>query len=111
MYTQITPEERYLIAALRKHRLSIRAIAAELGRSPSTISRDLRRNRCSQGSYTPFKANQQSRARRSRSRRNARITPEQWDTVIRYLRMDRSPEQVSGFLRAEGLMRISHETI
>ena len=71
----------------------------------------LRRNRCSQGSYTPFKANQQSRARRSRSRRNARITPDQWDTVVRYLRLDWSPEQVSGFLRAEGLMRISHETI
>jgi len=31
--------------------------------------------------------------------------------VERYLRMDWSPEQVSGFLRVEGIMRISHETI
>ena len=32
-------------------------------------------------------------------------------SVDRYLRMDWSPEQVSGFLRAEGIMRISHEAI
>jgi len=29
----------------------------------------------------------------------------------RYLRMDWSPEHVSGFLRVEGIMRINHETI
>ena len=31
--------------------------------------------------------------------------------VERYLRLDWSPEQVAGFLRCEGLLRISHETI
>jgi len=111
MYTQITPEERYAIAALRKRKLSVRQIAADLGRSPSTISRDLRRNLSSQGYYTPFKANQQTRARRSRSRRNARFTSDEWVLVEHLICLDWSPEQVSGWLKREGLLSISHETI
>ena len=39
MHTQITLEERYAINVMRKQHYSIRAIAAEIGRSPSTISR------------------------------------------------------------------------
>jgi len=57
------------------------------------------------------KADSRTRGRRSRSRRNARFTPDDWVIVERYLRMDWSPEQVSGFLRVEGIMRISYETI
>ncbi len=44
MHAQITLEERYAINVMRKQRYSIRAIARELGRAPSTISRELRRN-------------------------------------------------------------------
>jgi IS30 family transposase len=110
-YRQITSGERYAISALRRRGLSARQIAIELGRAHTTISRELRRNLSSQGRYTPFKASQKCRGRRSRSRRNARIGAEQWAIVDRYLRLDWSPEQVSGFLRVEGLMRISHETI
>jgi IS30 family transposase len=110
-YRQITSGERYAISALRRRGLSMRQIAAELGRAHTTISREIRRNSCNDGGYRPFKASHRTRGRHSRSRRNAQITPEQWAVVDRYLRMDWSPEQVSGFLRAEGLMRISHESI
>lgn len=89
----------------------MRQIAVELGRAHTTISREIRRNSCNDGGYRPFKASHRTRGRRSRSRRNAQITCEQWAVVDRYLRMDWSPEQVSGFLRAEGLMHISHESI
>jgi|GEM_PF-6385410 len=89
----------------------MRRIASELGRARTTISREIARNSCNDGTYRPFKASHRTRGRRSRSRRNARITVEKWQVVDRYLRMDWSPEQVSGFLRAEGLMRISHESI
>jgi transposase, IS30 family len=44
-YQQITLEERYLIGKYRRENLSIREIAKNLGRSPSTISRELNRNR------------------------------------------------------------------
>ena len=43
-YHHLTQEERYQIYAFRKAGFTIRAIAYELGRSPSTISRELQRN-------------------------------------------------------------------
>lgn len=110
-YRQITSGERYAIGALRRRGLSIRAIAAELGRSHTTISREIARNLNNDGSYSPIKADSRTRGRRSRSRRNARISPETWDTVERYLRLDWSPEQVAGFCRAKGILSISHESI
>jgi IS30 family transposase len=110
-YHQITSEERYAIAALRKHRLSIREISRELGRAPSTVSREIRRNRRADGGYRASAACEHTIARRRRSRRNARVEPEAWKVVERYLRQDWSPEQVSGSLRKEGLLSISHETI
>ena len=110
-YRQITSGERYAIAALRRRGLSARQIAAELGRAHTTISREIRRNSCNDASYRPSKADSRTRGRRSRSRRNARITPETWETVERYLRLDWSPEQVAGFLKAEGILSISHESI
>ena len=111
MHAQITLEERYAINVMRKHHFSIRAIARELGRAPSTISRELRRNLRPSGYYVPGIAHSYAVARRRRSRRNARITTETWEVAERYLRMDWSPEQVAGFLRAEGILSISHEAI
>ena len=110
-YHQITSGERYAIAALRRQGLSLRAIASNLGRAPSSVCREVARNRCADGGYRAFKACHRTRGRRSRSRRNERVTPEAWAVVERYLRLDWSPEQVAGFLRCEGLLRISHETI
>jgi transposase, IS30 family len=111
-YRQITSGERYAIGALRRRGLSARAIAAELGRAHTTISREIRRNSSIRdGAYRPQKACERTRGRRSRSRRNARIASETWVTVERYLRLDWSPEQVAGFLRAESILSISHESI
>jgi IS30 family transposase len=107
-YHQITSGERYAMAALRRRGLSLRAIARDLRRAPSSISREVHRNRSADGA---FKACSRTRGRRSRSQRNERVTPEAWALVERYLRLDWSPEQVAGFLAAEGLLRISHETI
>lgn len=106
MYTQITQEERYRIAELRRLGLSIRAIAAELSRSPSTVSREIRRNRRDDGGYRAHTAGERTRARRRRSRRGVRIAPETWREVVRLLRLWWSPEQIAGHLGS-----ISHETI
>ena len=106
MYAQITQEERYRIAEMRRLRLSIRAIAAELSRAPSTISRELSRNRKADGFYRAHTAGEKTRARRSRSRRGARIPRATWREVVRLLRLLWSPEQIAGHLRT-----VSHETI
>jgi IS30 family transposase len=112
MYAQITPEERYAIAMLRRQHLSIRAIAAALGRSPSTISREIRRNRSEHdGGYRAGRACERTNGRRSRSRRNSRFTAEDWRLVEKLLARRWSPEQIAGRLRLEGTLSISHETI
>jgi IS30 family transposase len=43
-YQQLQPEDRVTLASLVQQKYSVRAMAQILGRSPSTISRELRRN-------------------------------------------------------------------
>ena len=64
----LSEEERIRIADLIRAGKSIRAVAASLGRSPSTISRERRRNSVTPGRYTPHRAHQQARQRRFRRR-------------------------------------------
>jgi len=111
MHTQITLEERYAIMALRKRRYSIRAIAAELRRAPSTISREIRRNLTTRARYSPPVADSYAVARRRRSRRNSHFSADEWTLVEHLISLDWSPEQVSGWLRLHGLLSISHETV
>jgi IS30 family transposase len=111
MYRQLTSEERYALSALRKQGYSHAEIARTLGRHRSTISRELRRNLRTDGWYDARTADQRARMRRSRSRRNQRITAEDWALVLKLLSERWSPEQIAGRLALEGRLRISHETI
>ena len=109
-YKHLTQEERYQIHALRRQNISSAVIAAELMRSRSTITRELKRNASAQG-YKPAKAHEKARTRQ-RTRRNAhQFDPQQWDQVHDYLRLQLSPEQVSGRLKLERALHISHECI
>jgi IS30 family transposase len=110
-YRQLTSGERYELSALRKQGLSQATIARALGRHPSTISREVRRNSRKDGGYRPSTAGEMTRGRRSRSRRNRRFTPEQWAMVETRLQQLWSPEQISGRLALEGQLSISHETL
>jgi IS30 family transposase len=112
-YTQITLEERYAISALRKLDYSSAAIARELGRDPSTISREVRRNawRTDGRSYWVDKAQSYTNERRRASRRNTQFTAEEWAFVEDLLREDWSPEQIVGWCARFKLLVISHETI
>lgn len=110
-YRQLTSEERYALSALRRQGLSQPAIGRELGRYPSTISRELKRNSRKDGGYRPFTAGEMARGRQSRSRRNLQFTETQWALVLACLRGLWSPEQISGRLAVLGLLSISHETI
>ena len=113
-YHQITPVERYTLATLRKQvpTPSSSAIARLMGRSRSTIVREIARNSTPyDGAYRPSRAQEQANGRRSRSRRNTRFTASNWKLVIGLLREGLSPEQVSGRLRLEGRLEISYESI
>jgi IS30 family transposase len=112
-YRQLTSGERYALSALRKQGHTQAEIARALGRHRSTISREVRRNSKDRTGrvYRPALADDYARWRRSRSRRNQRLTPEDWATVVKHLRLEWSPEQIAGRYRKAGGLRISHETI
>ena len=110
-YHQLTSEERYALSTLRKQGYNQSQIAQALGRHRSTISRELQRNSRGDGGYRPSTADDFTRGRRSRSRRNWQFTEEDWALVCAKLQEYWSPEQISGRLRRKGVLRISHETI
>ncbi|MFJ9822738.1 IS30 family transposase [Streptomyces sp. NPDC101151] len=113
-------EERIHIADRLRERASVRQIAAELGRSPSTVSREIRRNRrpMPKGgfSYRPFHADNRARHRRARPKvGKIGQCPELRDFIQEHLTMRWSPEQICQALRARfpdrPEMHVVHETI
>ena len=94
---------------------SIRRIAAGLGRSPSTVSREVRRHG-GRSAYRATEADERAweRALRPKPCRLASHPELRW-RVAQKLALDWSPEQISGWLKREfptdeGL-RVSHESI
>jgi transposase, IS30 family len=112
MYHQLTQEERYLIAVGLRLRSSHRQLARELGRAPSTVGREIRRNATAHdGAYRGEKAHSYAVARRRRSRRGPQFTEAVLNRVDDALRQRWSPEQIVGTFRADGERVPSHETI
>lgn len=107
-YRQLTQEQRYQIYALKKTRHSLSEIAAVIGVNKSSVSRELKRNRGQRG-YRPQQAHELASRRKQKS--VPRITSEVWHIVESLLRQDWSPEQISGRLKKEQGIRISHEWI
>ena len=110
-YIQLTLEDRCSIARLHEVGQSIRQIAATLDRSPSTVSRELKRNRGAKIGYKPAYADEQARARRwtgSRLERDDALRT----LILGGLESGWSPEQVAGRLRQrKAATTISHESI
>jgi transposase, IS30 family len=110
-YDRLTLEDRCAIARLHEDGQSLRQIAAALDRSPSTISRELKRNRGTKVGYQPAYAQEQARARRwtgSKLERDDALR----NLVLGCLQSGWSPEQVAGRLRQQNAATtISHESI
>ena len=100
-FQHLSVSERETIGQMSYAGASARAIARELSRSPSTISRGLRRNSDS-GRYSAHKAQQRSMKRRSERRVDRKLDdPAVASEVRRMLTCDWSPETVAGRLRHE----------
>jgi IS30 family transposase len=95
IYAQIGLEERCEIARLCASGRSIRQIATALDRAPSTIAREVKRNRSQPSGYLPVYASEQSRARRWTGSKLDRH-PELRESVIVGLATGLSPELVAG---------------
>ena len=117
MYRQLTEAERYTLSTLKRARWSLRRIAKFMGRSPSTFSREVRRNatvddRKPRPLYIPSKAQEQANGRRRRSRRVKHHAPEVYAEVEALLAEEQwSPEQIASQLPERLGVRLSHMTI
>ena len=65
-YTHFTTEEREMSRVLKAQGLSIRVIARMLNRSPSSVSREFRRNCYANGEYAAHHADKLYRKRRKK---------------------------------------------
>ncbi len=112
----LSEDERILIADLCQEGRSIRAIAREIGRAASTVSRERARNGPRDGPYRPFDAHRRPTTRRvkPRARRlETNLTPRR--LVGELLAQRWSPAQIARHLRArfphERSMHLCHESI
>ena len=117
-YTHLTPFERGIVEFLYRAHRSIRFIARVVKRSPSTISRELKKNVNARGKYHAVKAQQ-----RYIDERKKCVKPRKLDTntelreyVTRNLEQEQwSPEQIADTVHREyswdQSMRVCYETI
>ena len=113
----LTREERYEIARLHDMKVSVRCIAARLQRSPSTVSRELRRNQHPElRLYVPEAAHAMAWQRQRRPKPSRLTTnPALRQVVQQMLDKRHSPDQIAGRLKVmhpdDRSMQVSHETI
>src|SRR5690554_6896571 len=101
-YRELNLEERITIRVGLLQSLSLREIARQISRSPSTVSREIRRNSDNNGAYTVSTAQVQMRTRRIVCRPKRKLLPdsELFDLVKKMLREHFSPEQITDNLRS-----------
>lgn len=112
-YTHLTIEERERIQELIWEKKSLRQIAIKLGRSHSSLSRELRRHNPVQPKrYVPRKAQERALVRRTSRGRLERLKNEKIRSyVVSKLKEAWSPEQIAGCIKRDIKQTISHEAI
>ena len=117
IYKRLTIQERESISRSLAQEKTLRAIAKEMNRSPSTISREIKRN-SGKSSYRAFSASQRAK-RAATSRRGGKSKIAQQEQLRRYvlqkLGEEWSPEEISKRVKIEYAgdmdMQVSHEAI
>lgn len=108
-YTHLTQEQRHQIYALKPIGHNQSEIAKIIGVNKSTISREFKRNMGLKG-YRPKQAQEKS-VLRQKNKVVARIPYEAWKTVEHLICEDWSPEQITGWLKSNNKISVSHEHI
>ena len=106
-YSHFTIEERISIKHLLAKGVSIRQIAKELNRSPSSISREIKRNshepsRISGDTYTVTKAEIYKKCRASKAHNIVQFPLEVIQIIEKRIKETWSPEQIAAFYKDQG---------
>lgn len=110
-YTHLTYEQRCQIEALKKRGDAPATIAKELGVHRCSIGRELKRNSGKRG-YRCKQAQEKCRSRRAEAPNpNQKMTFQVIALIREKLKLQWSPTQISGRLKEEQGISISHETI
>src|SRR2546428_12053642 len=110
-YEQLSLEQRCTIARYSQAGKTIRKIAAAMDRAPSTIARELKRNRGAKVGYQPIYAEQQAKSRRWRGSRLL-CQPSVQGEVLQGMRQGWSAGLVAGRLQRENRRKdISYELV
>lgn len=111
-YQHLSIKERELIQLGLWQKESLRSIAKNLGRNPSTLSRELGKNLSGRNIYTPRAAHQRALAKRQSRGRHDRLKSQTIrDYVVSHLKLRWSPEQIAGSMPQAIRETISHEAI
>ncbi|OBS12506.1 hypothetical protein ATE49_04590 [Elizabethkingia miricola] len=108
-YNQLTMQQRILISFLIKKNKSQSYIAKELGVHPSTVCRELKRNKTSKGRYNYNLAQSFSEDRRVSKKRYTKFTDDVKAFVERKIKKRWSPEQITDYCRVNSIPMVSHE--
>src|SRR5271154_1331024 len=96
-YHQLSTEERYEIAAMRRQGLRMSEMADHLGRHRSTLYREVKRNQSAHdGRYRASHSVEKASGRQRRSRRNLRYGKAEFAPIENMIREGFSPEQIVG---------------
>jgi IS30 family transposase len=111
-YSQLNPNQRYQIAALQKAGHSNCFIATQLSVHKSTIGRELKRNSTSKQKYNAAYAHQFASDRQKDKPRRCLFSNEMKSFVKVKMESEQwSPDQISGYCKANKMRMVSHETI
>lgn len=112
-YQHFTIEEREKTQEMLWQKSSIRTIAGALGRSPSSVSREIRRNKPPEhNQYTPRLAHKRALNQRKRRGRTERLKNDILRAhTISHLKLGWSPEQIAATVKKSIGISISHEAI
>ena len=113
-YQQLNKEERFYIWNALSSGQTQKEVAVALGRHPSTVCREIKRNKYPQAKiYTYHWALEKLKWRKyfTAQTKCRKLTKDIEGMILKLIQQYLSPEQVSGYLKIHHQIHISHETI
>lgn len=109
-YKQLTENERYQIYEMKTAGQTQKEIAKRVKKNPSTICRELWRNRGQRG-YRPMQAQKMANERRQQAFKAKKVDSQVRSWIKQLIKQELSPEQVVDYLRRHKNISLHHETV